>query len=178
MTTPSISSAGQVAHQPTTIVRRPSEDSMFQSAGTRRMSDVTGMPPPHEPRDAVAHRPHAGRHRGPDHGRVGPTGGEPGARPAVRDVAQRRQAALAPQLLDHRPVGAVDADDDHGVLGAGVLSRATGDDERHRRDQREGAAKPPPHLRNERSGAGAQVNLRFSQSTRTALSSSGCMRAR
>ncbi len=122
---------------------------MFQSAGTRRRSDVTGTPPfaSDEPRDAVACGQRAGRHRGPDHGRVGPAGAEPGARPAVREVAQRRQATLAPQLLDHRPVGAVDADDDQGVLGAGLLSRATGDGERHRRDQRdqrEGAGKLPP----------------------------------
>jgi hypothetical protein len=43
--TPSMVSAGQVAHQPTTMERRRSDDSMFQIAGTRRMAEETGTSP-------------------------------------------------------------------------------------------------------------------------------------
>ena len=44
-----MSSAGQEAHQPSTAVRRPAREAMFQSAGTRRTADETGtmpFPPP------------------------------------------------------------------------------------------------------------------------------------
>ena len=43
--TPSMSSAGQDAHQPSTAVRSRAREAMFHSAGTRRCEDETGTIP-------------------------------------------------------------------------------------------------------------------------------------